>query len=151
MLAKQVDFAGYVTARLDRVRDRSIRNFQTNKLSPLSPHGQPDHAAELQGALACIAGLPFLGLVEAYDLSMQRFTQALVGAGFAVRFPVVRANTTENAAEALEARVAAAEAALGPALTTRFHAANDNDYHLYGLARWLHAQIAPQPVGAVPR
>lgn len=141
-LAKRVDFAGYVTARLERVRDRSIRNFQTNKLSPISPYGPPDHAAELQGALACIARLPFLGLVEAYDTSLQRFARALGQGGFAVRFPVLRANTAREAADALEARVAAAEAALGPDLAARFRAENDNDYHLYALARWLHAQIA---------
>ncbi len=143
-LAKQVDFAGYVATRLDWGGDRAIRNFQTNKLGTISPRAPTDHAAELRHALACIAGLPFLGLVEAYDRSVQRFSQALRQGGFEVWFPDARANATatEDGEGELPARVAAAEAALGPALTQRFREANENDYRLYDLARWLHAQIA---------
>jgi len=141
VLAKQHDFAGYVAALLARPGDRSIRDFQTNKLSH-KPGTAPDaDREEFLSALTCVKSLPFIGLVENYDFSMQVFMRVLSREMGALSFEVVRANTTRAAEEPLEARLAEAEAALGPSLTAAFRAANRHDQHLFELVRWMHARM----------
>jgi hypothetical protein len=140
-LAKQHDFAGYVAARLARTRDRAIRNFQTNKLGQMAGFPPLDDAEELLSALECITSLPFVGLVETYDYSMQVFSRVLSREFGPVSLEVVRANTTRAADDGMEPRVAAAEAALGPALAAAFRAANRHDYQLFELLRWMHARM----------
>ncbi|MDO9502247.1 hypothetical protein [Falsiroseomonas sp.] len=136
-LAKQEDFAGYVRVRLDRAGDRAIRNFQTYRLVP--PATPPDE--ELMAALASIARLPFIGLVETYAFSMSVFARLLSGQVGPVSFEVVRANTTAKSDTELDARVAEAEATLGGALAARFAAANRHDQHIFELVRWMHDRM----------
>jgi hypothetical protein len=140
-LAKANDFAGYVRARLAQPHDRSIRNFQTNKLSHLPRNAAPDTAEELLSALDCIRRLPFIGLVETYDFSMQVFSGKLAEQLGGQSLEVVRANTTRKADDQLATRIAAAEAALGPDLAAAFHAANRQDQHLFELVAWMHRQL----------
>ena len=146
-LAKVHDFAGYVRARLAQPHDRSIRNFQTNKLSHLPRNAAPDTAEELLSAMGCLQRLPFIGLVETYDFSMRVFSAKLSEQLGGQSLEVVRANTTHKAEDSLETRVAAAEAALGEELAAAFHAANRQDQHLFDLIAWMHVQLqeAPQP------
>lgn len=136
-LAKQEDFAGYVRVRLDRSGDRAIRNFQTYKLVPAATPLDE----ELVAALASIARLPFIGLVETYAFSMSVFARLLSRQVGPVSFEVVRANTTTKSDAGLEARVAAAEAVLGGELAARFAAANRHDQHIFDLVRWMHNRM----------
>ena len=68
-IAKQNDFAGYLREHLQLPLNRSVRNFQTGRLArnEIAAAG-----SELQRALRALKALPFIGLVEAYDQSVER-------------------------------------------------------------------------------
>jgi hypothetical protein len=66
-LAKKTSLAGYVRELL-RTRGRQARSFQTFRLS----HNSPPLGTERQRAIQAISELPFIGLVEAFDSSIER-------------------------------------------------------------------------------
>jgi hypothetical protein len=157
-LAKQTDFAGYVRARLGQPEDPAIRDFQSFKLIVHRPGRPRSQAEELSAALDALASLPFVGLVETYDASLQVFARLISREFGPVSLPAVQANVTREPLP-LAARVARAEAELGPELTARFWEANRNDRHLFELVRWMHGHMLetaavrppgePDPVAAV--
>lgn len=73
-LAKNHDFRGYLEALLQPPRSRQARNFQTYRLSMNSP-GHGNYRAR---ALQTIDKLPFIGLVEAFEESVQRLIPLLI-------------------------------------------------------------------------
>lgn len=62
-LAKEVDFGGYVRARLARPNDRQCRNFQTHRLSTMVPGEGP----ELGRALEAAKKITVLGSVSNFN------------------------------------------------------------------------------------
>lgn len=126
-LAKQHDLEGYVTARLDRRGDRQCRNFQTQRLATLVPGDAP----ERQRALTALTGLSVIGLVEDFDGTMRRLTDALQQPFPNFRPRTVRANTTVSETET-EAE-AAADARVRELLTE----VNGDDFAILQAARDL--------------
>jgi hypothetical protein len=140
-LAKETDFRGYIETLLGQRGNRSMRNFQANKLSVL-PRNNLDEASELSSLLAIASQLPFLGLVETYELSMGIFAGLISREFEPVSFEVVRANQTRARHDStLEERLAAARAALGPEVAARFDEANRTDLQLYRLVRQQHDRL----------
>lgn len=73
-LAKQTDLAGYIRSRLDTPYDYQCRNFQTFRLAKLTAGPK---VAELDRAVAALHQLPFVGVVEYFDVSMARLEALL--------------------------------------------------------------------------
>lgn len=129
LLARETDFAGYVSTQLDQPRNRQIRDFQTNRLA----FGTPGPAArEHQRALTTLTALPFVGLVERYDASIARFS-AMIRAMFPAFEPlVVRRNATSDSAhEPIHLQLERLRNELGDALYAALSAANAHDLEIF--------------------
>jgi hypothetical protein len=130
-LAKTYDFAGYIRALLALPRAQA-RNFQTARLA----HNVPLRAGtDRERALRAIRRLPFVGLVEAYDLSLQRLS-AYISRSFAgFRVVAARKNVTAGRSTTLEERLLDIEWELGSELYCEICAANQDDIELYEQVR----------------
>jgi hypothetical protein len=136
-LAKRTDFAGYVQELMDHPTHRAARDFQTYRLAFNEP---PGTSTEYERALRALAALPFVGLVEAYDSSIERLRTALLPyyPGFS---PIlVRKNATRSPAERLETRLAEITKDLRRDLYERLCAANSNDIRLFEKVRAEHVE-----------
>lgn len=71
MIARTLDFDGYVQARLAMPGDRQCRNFQVERLSSFIRKPYP----ELKRARQALARLSFVGEVESFADSMDRFAR----------------------------------------------------------------------------
>jgi hypothetical protein len=127
-IAKQNDFAGYLREHLQLPLNRSVRNFQTARLARNEPAAA---GSELERALRTLKALPFIGLVEAYDRSIERLEVLL-----RPRFPrfqavMVHRNATRPEDSSLEDRLAAVEHEIGTELFRTICAANADDLEVY--------------------
>lgn len=133
ILAKQTDLPGYLEAMLADPKLRQARNFQASRFAFGTP-GKP--ADELDRALATLARLPFVGLVEAYDESIARLVPLLTP-----HFPDFRAiaaheNVTDRAVDrSVDDRLAAMREEIGAALYDQLIEANQHDLALFAEVR----------------
>jgi len=127
-LAKEYDFAGYLRELLKNKRHRQVRNFQTLRLS----HAEPTrNGSEAERAARALSRLPFVGLVEDFDVSLARLERLL-----RAHFPDFKAEKTHRnisrpRAVNLDERIAAIEARLGTDLYAEICDANADDMALY--------------------
>ncbi len=73
-LAKESDFAGYLRGLLASPQNRQARNFQAHRLAF---NDSPEVGREEERALRTLGSLEFVGLVEAFEASMQRLVALL--------------------------------------------------------------------------
>lgn len=99
-LAAANDFAGYVSARLDRPGDRQCRNFQTCRMAMLAPP-LSDAEPELTRALRGLAMLSCVGLVDEFDRSVARLARLVQVEYPDFQWTSVRANATAYTAVAV--------------------------------------------------
>lgn len=135
-LAKQEDFAGYARALLEHPTHRQTRNFQTYRLAFAQPVGC---GSELERAQATLAALPFIGLVETFEPSLERL-QALLEPlfpGFEAVFK--RKNVTQSNAQTLQQRLERIAQELGPPLNDALWGANADDLALFESVREQYA------------
>lgn len=128
-LAKEHDFAGYVTTMLDEPRNRQARDFQTFRFS-FGTEGEAGNEAER--AMKTVTALPFIGLVEDYDRSVARLTDLLKPL-FSDFAPLIVRRNAENAGDTrtINEKVAQIRDELGDALFERLMEANQSDLTLF--------------------
>jgi hypothetical protein len=131
-LAKEHDFAGYVQHLLDLPAHRQTRNFQTSRLASNEP---ATNGSELERAMRALDAMPFVGLVEEYEKSLERLRRRLVEALPGFKILVVHANKTQEAPEPMEERLKAIERAMGEELYARLVAANADDFAIFERVR----------------
>ena len=141
-LAKKCDFEGYVRELLRNKHHRQARNFQTFRLSHNGPHRS---GSELERALRAIRELPFVGLVEAYEASMERLQRTLQPEFSTFRAEAMHRNTTRSQKEPLSERLASIEANIGKELYQELCASNRDDLTLH---EYLSAAFAGSAAGA---
>lgn len=147
--ARANSFAGFVQIFLDRVRDRSIRNFHVYRLSFFE---MATNRNEADRAFEAVAMLPFVGIVERYTESVQLFQHGLQDAFPGISLKPVRINVTDNSNQDLEARLSAIHTALGGKLYDELVDANSEDLRLYSLAVARHeAAIKNLAMNPLPR
>ena len=129
-MAERTDLKGYVRWRLDRRGDRAFKNFQTLRFA----FGTFETGREADRALATVEALPFVGLVERYEASMDRLTDYLAPAFPGFRGVVTKANTTQREGESLQDRLDRMKAQLGEDLYARLVSENRHDMNLYAAA-----------------
>lgn len=127
-LAKQKCLAEYVEVRLNH--DRQCRNFHTLRLSRMYPAKQ---GSELERALKALESLPFVGLVERFDESLQGISSILqeYGQGRLVLSDTKPQNTSHGSPRPLSESLQALRTDLGPELLARLEEANADDLTLY--------------------
>ena len=79
VLARNTTLAGYVETRLSLPGDGQCRDFQAHRLADMYPASEGDLR---ERAMRAIEELPFVGLVESYDRSLQRLQALLRERGF---------------------------------------------------------------------
>lgn len=131
ILARQGSFADYVLRLLDTPNERSLRNFQTLRLS----HFQPDATRpELDRALDGLNQLSLVGLVERFSDSMAAFREILRPC-FPDFFTLpVRENTSGMVEGSLDERLEITRAMLGNAAFDALVSANADDARLHAEA-----------------
>jgi hypothetical protein len=130
-LAKTCDFEGYVRALLAGPPVRQARNFQTERLAG----SEAPQGSERDRAMRMLESLPFVGLVEAYDRSLER-----LGEWLAPHFPnfqtfSLHENRTAGQEGDLQERLAAIEASLPTELYENLVKSNADDFAIYDKVR----------------
>lgn len=137
-LAKSLDFAGYIRARLAIKGDRSCRDFHAHRLAMAVPTAE---GTERERALMALDRLPFVGLVDQFDASMAVLEQRV-----RAMFPEFRAfeaweNVTKSRERSLEERVAAIREELGEECFALVMEANEGDLAVYERVRGRYASM----------
>jgi hypothetical protein len=132
VLARNTTLAGYIEVRLSMKHDGQCRDFHCYRLGQMFP---ADTGSQAERALRAVKALPFVGLVEAYDQSIQRMTDWLKP-HFPQITPVVMAHNTSRDHEApLAARLDEVRAEIGDALYRRLEEINAADFAVYEAVR----------------
>ncbi|MCA1749065.1 MAG: hypothetical protein LC634_05865 [Sphingomonadales bacterium] len=138
-LAKRTDFPGYVEELLLQNEPGQARNFQAGRLAMNFPDSE---GARFNRALRAVDALPFVGLVEAYDRSVDRLARMLEP-----HFPdfeplIVQENVSGGAAHDVEGRLAEIRQQLGNDLFLRLSDANREDTAIFESVRERYRQPA---------
>jgi hypothetical protein len=137
-LARHTTLAGYVETRLSLPRDRQCRNFHIGRFAEMVP-AEPDD--ELTRALWALEELPFVGLVETFEASVQKLQSLLEREGFeGVNLRPVQHNVSRDRALSLEERLDRMAGELGAELYTELERANADDLRFYAAAVEAAAQ-----------
>ena len=141
--AKGNDLAGYLRELLAIPGHRQARNFQTQRLSF---NELPGAGRELERASRTLKSLPFVGLVEEYDRSLDRLQDLL--RPLVPDFRTVHAHMNVSRAQdvTVEESLFEIEREIGPALYAELCAANEDDIELYA----AHKHSFAQPGDAEP-
>jgi hypothetical protein len=131
-LARNLDLAGYVKARLAMTRDAQCRNFHVRRLSSMFG---PEFGNEFERARNAIARLPFVGVVDQFDESMQLLKQYLAGPFPQFEPLSVRKNSHRDGDLSLKDRLRDIRKQLGKELYQELLDANAHDMELYKLAQ----------------
>jgi hypothetical protein len=139
VLARHTTLAGYIEVRLSMQHDGQCRNFHCYRLAQMFG---ADTGNQAERALRAAQTLPFVGLVEAYDASIQRMTEWLKP-HFPQITPVVTATNVSRDPEApLEVRLAQVRTEIGDALYRRLEAINAADFAVYDAVRARYPAVA---------
>lgn len=126
-LARSSSFADYVEKKLDRSFGQAIVNFNCARLSTFVPGS----GTLIERALAALEALPFVGLVEQFDISVRRLEQLVRGLYPGAVFDTVLENSTRASEEGLEVRLLGIRQELGSSLYARLEAANADDLAIF--------------------
>ncbi|GGD09555.1 sulfotransferase family 2 domain-containing protein [Aquisalinus flavus] len=127
-LAKQTDLAGYIQMRLDTPTDLAFNNFQARRLAFQVSRTVMNLRIDSERALE---SLPFVGLVENFDASMERLEEYLKP-----NFPdfeafSTRKNVTESSGATMDEKLARMRESIGDDLMKRLEDANGIDMDIY--------------------
>ncbi len=128
VLAKRMDFAGYLRARLATPNDRSCRDFQASRLAMAVPARE---GGERERAFAAIDRLPFVGLVERFAPSIRRLEAQARGLFPEFRSFSVWANASRTTGDGIDERIAEIRRELGEEDFAAIVMANLTDIDLY--------------------
>lgn len=145
ILARHTSLAGYIEVRLALGHDRQCRNFHSTRLAQMF-HGEGGDENAL--ALRALESLPFVGLVEEFDLSIERMAEWL-----APHFPgfhtvPVAKNVTRDRSISLEQRLEQIREEVGEACYTQVLEANAGDFAVFEKVRarysaMIEAEVKP--------
>lgn len=128
ILARSTTLKGYIEAQLEHSNYSQCRNFHISKLLHMFRNESGDHA-EL--AIKAIERLPFIGVVEKYDESIQRLI-----AWLSPHFPKMKAisvtkNVTRDHSLPLEQKLEHIRSEIGADFYLKLLEANAGDFALY--------------------
>lgn len=140
VLAKQVDFDGYVRGRLDNPGDRFCRNFHCARFASFV---RDPKASELECALLALEQIDLVGVVEQFDATVALLERQLQSAFPKFKAAAAHANRGADTDRTLDDRVERMRAELRPETWESLVESNRDDGVLYEAAvRKLHRQSA---------
>ncbi|HWY15779.1 MAG TPA: hypothetical protein VNX86_11635 [Rhizomicrobium sp.] len=131
-LAKESDFGGYVRGLLASPKNRQARNFQAHRLAFNEP---PGAGSEEERAMRALKTLPFVGLVEAFEKSVQRMSRLLTPYFSQFELATVRKNITRRKTGSIEERQSEIRSEIGVDLYNDVIAANETDLQIFNAVK----------------
>lgn len=129
VLARNTDIKGYCESRIALGYDRQCKNFHTDRFSRMFP---PAFGSELERSLKALDVLPFVGLVEEFDISLQKLEVWLKSEGFHdIAIAPKEQNISRDHKVSIEEKLAELEAQMGAQMFAYLVAANADDMALY--------------------
>lgn len=132
VLARNTTLKGYIEVRLSVGQDRQCRDFHVARLAQMFRGEEGDETAL---ALRALEALPFVGIVEEFDRSVERMAEWLEPhfPGFHA-MPVAK-NVTRDRTATLEQKLEQIKAEIGEECYARLLEANAGDIAVYQAAR----------------
>lgn len=136
VLARNTTLKGYIEVRLSLGYDRQCRNFHVARLAQFLKGQEGD---EIGLALRTLDELPFVGLVEEFDKSVEQMAEWLAPyfPGFHAK-PVAK-NVTRDRALPLEQKLEQVKAEIGEVLYQRLLEANMGDMAVFEKVSAIYA------------
>lgn len=131
VLARNTTLAGYIQVRLTLGFDNQCRNFHTDRFAAMTIDPKLTVCSPLERALAVLQSLPFVGIVEEFERSIERLA-ALIQPDFPEFKPLtVAANVSRDHGKALIDKLAAIRTEIGDDLYLQLERINAADLALY--------------------
>lgn len=132
VLARNTDLKGYIETRLSLPHDRQCRNFHTHRFATTNLKAEDEHISSLK----VLDKLPFVGLVENYEKSLELLETLLIEFGFKdISIRVVKQNVSQDSKLSIDEKVELVKEKLGDDFYNRILSANQNDFELYKLVK----------------
>jgi len=132
VLARNTDLKGYIETRLALPHDRQCRDFHAHRFAANNIIAKGEYDSPLKE----IDNLPFIGLVERYEESLELLETKLVQFGFEdISFKVVKQNVSQDSKLSVSEKVEKVRDKLGEELYSRLLADNSTDFDLYNLVK----------------
>ena len=129
VLAQNTSMAGYIETRLSLDGDRQCRNFHTYRFSQMFEDG-----SEISRAKRALYSLPFVGLVERFNLSLERLEYLLREESFgSVHLKPVQKNVSRYIRKPIDIKLSEIKREIGGRTYTKLIEANREDLELYEL------------------
>ena len=129
VLARNTDLAGYIETRLSLRHDRQCRDFHTDRFAAMIAK---EKGTELERALIAIQELPFIGIVERFENSLQRLESWLREEGFPeVVLKTLHKNVSRDTSKTLQMKLNEIEAKVGKKIFQKLQDENQGDMALY--------------------
>jgi len=128
ILARETDLKGYIETQLLYGKYSQCRNFHLSKIKHLLNNQTLD---PVDLAVKFIDGLPFVGLVERYDLSLSRLIEWLRPYFPSIKPVLVAKNVNRGLTEPLDLKLEKIRGEIGDGLYRDLLSANAEDLALY--------------------
>ncbi|CTQ75524.1 sulfotransferase family 2 domain-containing protein [Roseibium alexandrii] len=136
-LAKRCSFSEYIVERIGTKGDYSCRNFQSRRLSTLFPNPiNADSDIQLR-AVNATKILPFIGVVELFDLSVRLLSFLLEARGIEFISETAKENVTDTRALSTDKKILEIKQELGDEIFDLLSSANMIDLEVYELSKKL--------------
>ena len=127
-IARNTSFKGYLEERLIRSADRQCINFHVERFASMFPN---NIGSEFERAKLAVETLPFVGIVEDYEGSIQRMTEWLKPHFPNFKANVHRLNTTRDSELSLENKLEQIQKDVGEEMYGLLEQRNQADLDLY--------------------
>jgi hypothetical protein len=136
VLANHTNLAGYIKTRLSIKTDFQCRNYHTHRLAEVFYDTTED---KLKKAKNAIESLPFIGLVDNFELSLKKLEVLLIDNNFVnIKFNAVQENVTQSESSTLIDRLSAIEKELGSKDFKVLLENNSSDIEIYNIVSNLY-------------
>lgn len=136
--AKKMNFDEYLLWRMGRRRDYSVRNFQALRLAHATRsyvENIRDQEAIMQHAMSCLNGLPFIGLVEEFEQSVETLAKLLARRGLQLKVSKSQENVNSDISVSTEKRIELIREELSETTFKKYLEINAVDLKVYNTVR----------------
>ncbi|WP_158966962.1 sulfotransferase family 2 domain-containing protein [Paraglaciecola sp. L3A3] len=133
VLARNTSLKGYIETRNALGHDRQCRDFHVGLLAHMFSN---EHGSEFERAKKAIEELPFVGLVEEFDESLQRLESWLATEGLTdISLKPVVQNVSRNTSISIEEKMEGFKKQLGDEFFDEIMVSNEQDMILYEMVK----------------
>ncbi len=133
VLARNTTLKGYIETRISLGYDRQCKNFHTDRFACM--YGA-QYGSELDRAKMAVEKLPFVGLVENFNESLEKLESWLIDEGFeGINIAPKVQNVSRDTSKSIDEKVAEIRDELGEEAFEFLVQNNQDDFELYELAK----------------